>query len=354
MLRLTRLVAAVLVLSHAGIVLGSDEDYGGDEEDYGGGGGGGGGDDVEAAAPETRELLTVDDFNQFIDDSDASVVATFAAKEMADPEAAIPEGWDEEEDGAWVAPTVVTPALAAYNQAAQGLYNYRFAYTVSEDVMTAMKAKKAGGIYVYKSPRFVSAEHGDRPRERFPAAVASGPALTNWLSAKAQPLVGLYSTSTKERYKGPVLVIYLNLDFEQNLKGVNYVLKRARKAAGALKPKLAVAVANLADATYELEDYGLTSTKPKSDILMGISQPTGPYESKKYAPPAEASAFSAAAMSEFARAFLAGELEAYEKPPPSDDGSAGDGEGYNEDDDYSGGDEEGYEPEPDDDLKDEP
>jgi hypothetical protein len=88
------------------------------------------------------------------------------------------------------------------------------------------------------------------------------------------------------------------------------VLKRARKAAAKLKGKLAVAVASSTDLSYELGDYGLPTDKPNT-ILMGISA-GGQY----YAPADGAAAFSGDTMSEFARAFLAGELTPYEKPEP--------------------------------------
>jgi hypothetical protein len=66
-------------------------------------------------------------------------------------------------------------------------------------VLAHMKAK-SNGLYLYRSPKFVSKEHGDRPRERFPSDKLSESAVSNWLSAKAQPLVGLYSSTTKDRY----------------------------------------------------------------------------------------------------------------------------------------------------------
>jgi len=125
-------------------------------------------------------------------------------------------------------------------------------------------------------------------------------------------------------------VIFLNLDFEANSKGVNYVLKRARKAAVELKGKLRVAVAGLSDMSYELDSFGL-STKSKADVLMGITDASGDY----YAPAAGDGRFSASAMAEFARAYAANELTPYVKPPPADDDGAGYGD--SEDADYDGG-----------------
>jgi len=347
-MRLLYITVALLALGRS--VAQDDEDYGGGgEDDYGGGGdeGYGGGDEGEGGggAPEagaTRELLSVADFEAFLDDTDASVVGTFTVKRMPDPEATVPEGWDEDEDGPWAAPEIDNPALTAFNSITSALYGYRFAFTTEPEVLAHMKAK-SNGLYLYRSPKFVSKEHGDRPRERFPSGKLTDSAVSNWLSAKAQPLVGLYSSSTKDRYsKDATIVIFLNLDFETNPKGVNYALKRARKAALNLKGQLRVAVASLSESSYELGAFGLAS-KSTADVLMGIVDGTGAH----YAPKAEGG-FSAAALAEFARAYSANELEPYIAPPPppqSDEGYGGDEDGG----DYGGDDAEGM----DDELKDE-
>jgi len=67
--------------------------------------------------------------------------------------------------------------------------------------------------------------------------------VSNWLAAKAAPLVGLFSSDTKERYVGgavrgakpAVVVVFVNLD---NAKGMQYALKRVRKVAVAHKGTL--------------------------------------------------------------------------------------------------------------------
>jgi hypothetical protein len=290
-----------------------------DEYDYGGeGGGGGGGDDDYPPPPpaeQLQELLTVADFEAFLDNNDASVVATFTTKEMPDPAAVKPDEWDEEDDGVWEAPVIENPALSSYTSLTSGLYNYRFAYSTAPDVLAKMKAKGTA-MFLYRSPRFVSKEHGDRPRERFPSDKFTESTVTNWLQSKAQPLVGQYSHSTRDRYPAPVLIIFMNLDFDKNTRSVTYVLKRARKAAVALKGKLSVAVAALSDMNYELGDYGLSSKSEASDILMGIKSGGDHYG-------ATDTAFSGNSLSKFAEDFLAGKLEAFVKPdepaPAEDD-----------------------------------
>ena len=305
---------------------------GGDEGDMEGGGMGGMGGGI-------AELASVEEFEQFLDDSDASVVAAISAKMVKDPTATMPDMWDEDEDGEWSAPEIENPMLTELTALATGaLSQYRLAYSSDAGVLAKLKAK-SDGVYLYRSPRYISAEHGDRPRERFPGKTVSESAMRNWLTAKAQPLVGEYNFKTKERYTQPVLVVYMNLDVAQNAKSVAYVLKRARKAAAGFKAdgkRLSVAVASLLEP--ELKDFGLVSTNKNSDILMGL------VDGDTYYRPAGGDgagkvAFSAGALAEFARGFLAGELTPYEKPEEEykDDEATG-GEG---DDDFA---EEGDEP----------
>lgn len=351
-------LVALLALAFVGHVHCQDDDYGGEDEpydpedeDYGGEG-----PDSEEAPPppgDVRELFTVEDFETFLDDEDASVVAAFTAKEVLDPAAKQPDGWDEEEDGAWAAPTIENPALTSFTAATSEVYGYRYAYTTSAEVLAKMSSKK-GGVYLYRSPKFLSVEHGDRPRERYPADKLSSSGLENWLKAKAQPLVGLYNSQTKSRYDGgAVLVIFMNLNFDTNAKSVNYVLKRARKAAKALKEsgaKLSVALA--AVSSFELGDFGLESKNNNVDVLMGISKGLD-----YYGAPA-GTAFSAKALDEFAQSFLGGKLQPYVKPDPEPD-TLGDDAGDPYDGAYDGTDDDhgddDFDPETDEDvMKDEP
>jgi hypothetical protein len=247
------------------------------------------------------------------------VVGAFTEKEVLDPQATMPEGWDTEEDGEWKAPTIENPALTAFNEivGSPDAYGYRFAVTFDPDVLAKLKAKN-GGLFLFRSPRFLSPEHGDRPRERYPSTKLEASGVTNWLGAKAQPLVGLFSSATRDRYRSPTLVIFMNLDFEANAKGVAYVLKRARKAvSGALKGKnIKIGVADLNDFSYELGDYGLESKSAKSDVLMGIVDKAN---DNKYG--AQGIAFTGASLQKFAEDFLAGKLEPHKMPEasPSDD-----------------------------------
>ena len=121
--------------------------------------------------------------------------------------------------------------LTTFNSISSTLYNYRFAFTSSPEVMAKLKCKK-NGLFLYRAPKFVSVKDGDRPRERFPSDTLTQSAVANWIAAKAQPLVGQFSHSTKERYKNPTLIIFMNLDFDKNAKV--RARARARNAASHL------------------------------------------------------------------------------------------------------------------------
>jgi len=323
-----------------------------DEEGYGGGEGGGeggyGGEDEDPPPPPPeddesgggggQELTSLDEYEAFLDNDDASVIGAFTAKMMADPTGVKPDEWDDEEDGEWTAEEIMNPALKKFTSAASSMYNFRFAWTTASDVLEKLKVK-SNGIFLYRSPKFVSTEHGDRPRERFPSDTFAEATLSSWVKAKAQPLVGKWSYATKERYEQAkaVLVVFLNLDFDKNAKGVAYALKRARKAAVELKAKgVAVAVASSSELSYELQDFGLESKRAASDLLMGIKAGDDHYGSTE--------AFSGPALLKFAESFLKGELTAHVKPPPppmdDDDAGGGDDDAGDGDDDEPYGDED--------------
>ncbi|KAL1523855.1 hypothetical protein AB1Y20_018776 [Prymnesium parvum] len=317
-----------------------EEPYPGEgEEGYGGGEGGGYGGEDEMPPPpppdSTQELTSLAEFEAFIDNMDASVIAAFTQKQIVDPKASMPDGWDTEEDGEWEPPVIENPTLTSFNTISTNIYGYRYAFTTSPEVLEKLKCKNSG-LFLYRSPKFVSVKDGDRPRERFPSATLTESAVSNWLAAKAQPLVGMYSPTTKDRYKSAVLVVFMNLDFEKNAQSVQYVLKRARKAAAALKGKLSIAVGSLSELSYELSDFGLTSNKPTADILMGIRDGANHYSgSDFFSQSGESAGFSGKTLSMFADAYVAGSLTPYVKP---DEPTGGD-EPPAEDEDYTEGDE---------------
>ena len=83
-------------------------------------------------------------------------------------------------------------------------------------------------------------------------------------------------------------------------------------------------------------DFGLESTKPTSDVLMGIR--AGPkYDDKCYGA-SDGTVFNANALAAFANDYLAGKLTPHVRPdpppPPPYDDEAGDTGDYSDDEDY--------------------
>merc|ERR1740139_1012409 len=110
-----------------------------DDEDEGYGGGG----DEDASPPpsgDARELTSVEEFDLFLDDNNASVIGAFLTKEMPDPTGVKPEGWDDDEDGEWSPETITNPALTSFNAITGETYGYRWAYTTTPEVLAKLKA----------------------------------------------------------------------------------------------------------------------------------------------------------------------------------------------------------------------
>ena len=94
------LLAALALYSRTAYCQPDDEDEGYGGEDGSMDEGGYGGEDEDAPPPpagDARELTSVEEFELFLDDNDASVIGAFLTKEMPDPSAVKPEGWDDEE-----------------------------------------------------------------------------------------------------------------------------------------------------------------------------------------------------------------------------------------------------------------
>jgi len=267
--------------------------------------GGMGGDDygehgeTPPSPPPSEELDSVEAFDAFLDNDDASVVGAFSS----------------EEDGAYEEYQSVTASMQ---------YDWRFAHTTDAKVLEKLKVKTSA-VYLYRSPRFVSEKYGDRKRERFPSAKLSETAMKNWLTANAQPLVGQFSYTTKERYLAkqlPVVIVFFNLNWAGDAKGAGYILNRARKVAQQFKGKISFAIAAIKDYEYQLGDFGLKSEDAAHDVRIGMLNKIG---SDELYYGCEETKFSADVLTAFANSFLAGDLKPSKTvdttaaPPPADD-----------------------------------
>mmetsp|Transcript_20419 Transcript_20419/g.64474 ORF Transcript_20419/g.64474 Transcript_20419/m.64474 type:complete len:426 (-) Transcript_20419:440-1717(-) len=265
--------------------------YGGDEygdygDEYGGGGGG-------PPPMELKELIALEDFDEFLNDEDASVVGFFEK-----------EGDD----------------LEAFKSTAESLqYDFRFAWTTSEEILAKYKYKSAA--VVFKSPRFTSDKY-DKPKARFPgASFSNSDALKIFVREKSLPLVGQFTYKTKSRYTDrgmPIVKVFFDVDYELNPKGSNYYVNRVRKVAADYIGKLSFTIAAISDYSYETSDYGLELEANKKQVGVGIED-----GDKRYGMVGKD--FSVNTLKEFVESFIKGELkptkviEPYVPPPPAEE-----------------------------------
>jgi len=262
---------------------GDDEDYDGyDDEDYGGG----------APAQELKELIAIEDMEEFLNNEDASVIGFFAE-----------EGDD----------------LEAFKTTAQELqYDFRFGWTTSDEILAKYTYKSA--VVVFKPPRFVSDKY-DKPKARFPGKdLSNTDALKIFAREKSLPLVGQYTYATRERYTSrgmPIVKVFFDVDYDLNPKGSNYYVNRVRKVAVDYVGKLSFTIAAIKDYSYELKDYGLDIEEGKRQVGVGIED-----GDKRFGMGDKE--FSVTALKEFCESFLKGELEPTKvvepyQPPPQED-----------------------------------
>ena len=222
-----------------------------------------------ATADEAKELTTVQEVEDFINDDKASVIGFYAAEPKAegetddgmipDPEAKKPDSWDDEDDGDWEAPMIKKVTSAdAFKEFAGKQYGTRFAYSSSDEVLA--KYKLSNAIVVYKPPNQVSKKYGDKPRARYGGKKINDDALKQFIKKNSIPLVGLYSSGTSDSYTSsdlPVLKLYMEPDLTNNRKGTNYFMNRLRKVAAKFKGKIMFAVVRRSDYSWEIANYGV-------------------------------------------------------------------------------------------------
>lgn len=182
-------------------------------------------------------------------------------------------------------------------------YDFRFAFTTSEDILAKYKYKSA--VIVFKPPRFVHEKY-DKPKARFPGSnFSNAEALRIFAREQSLPLVGQLTYSTKDRYEArgiPLVKVFFDVDYELNPKGSNYYANRVRKVAVDYKGRLSFAVASINDYGYELSDYGLELEGGKKQVGVGIEDGDKRYGMTE-------GEFSVDALKQFCERFLAGELK---------------------------------------------
>mmetsp|Transcript_33002 Transcript_33002/g.95556 ORF Transcript_33002/g.95556 Transcript_33002/m.95556 type:complete len:441 (-) Transcript_33002:34-1356(-) len=158
-------------------------------------------------------------------------------------------------------------------------YNYRFAYSVEDDVRDHFKGGSGCSVYVYLPPRFVNDKY-DKPKARYPSKHLDSSALTKFIEKKTLPLVGQKTWRSNERYDKtglPVVTLFTKVDLEKNPKGFDYYSNRLRRVAQDYVGKLVFNVGDKEDFSYLLEDYGL-ELPDKKHVGVGIQEGNNYYK----------------------------------------------------------------------------
>jgi len=146
----------------------------------------------------------------------------------------------------------------------------------------------------------------------------SGPTKTgdvqSWVEQHSLPLVGTLKDKNVEAYERrglPVAKLFVNFDVEKNVKQAKYYLNRLKKAAEAFKGKILTAIANKADFTHPVQEYGFD--KEEHGLVIEHQQKKFRLDDK----------FSAESTLKFFQDFIENKLRPFiksEKIPKSNDG----------------------------------
>lgn len=307
-----------------GADLESGDDYeGADYDDYGGGGYGGGGygdyggyggyggygDDYGGGADLGPAFSTIDDFEG---------VEKFLMEDHTEPAVIGFFNEDTNKDDIEVFEEVASAHRS----------NFRFAYSIEDDVREKMKYKTGCTVVVFAPPRFVSEKY-DKPKSRYPSKSLNADTLAKFIMKKSLPLVGQKTWKSSERYdsaKLPVVTLFTQVDLEKNPKGFDYYSNRLRRVAQDFIGKLVFNVGDKEDFSYQLEDYDIELPN-KKDVGVGIKDGDRYY--------AMTESFSVDNLRSFCSQVLAGEITPKIKEEPDYSSSSYDEDSADVDEDSS-------------------
>lgn len=132
--------------------------------------------------------------------------------------------------------------------------------------------------------------------------------LTTWVKENYHGLVGVRAQSNRDDFKGPVVIVFYDVDYIRNPKGTNYWRNRVLKVAkGVEGQKISFAISNAEQFAGEIEEFGLkVPTAKDASPVVGALDSSG----KKYVLNEK---FSVEALQTFVDNFLEGKLEPHVK-----------------------------------------
>jgi len=233
------------------------------------------------AGPTSKELLTVEDAEKFLNNNEHSVVGFFksASSNLA----------------------------AEFKKVADQLAeNYRFAHTSNPDVLA--KYNHEDQVVVYQPPRLqVKLE----PVENVYGGSEKSSDIKRFIQTELHGIVGHRTMGNAQDFKNPLVVVYFNVDYVKDAKGSNYVRNRVIKVAQKLRDenlKVRFAISNVEEFRGELGEFGVDSPSNDRKYVLGRGA-----NDEKYKFEGE---YSVENLEKFARDLLAGNLEQFLKSEP--------------------------------------
>jgi len=239
------------------------------------------------AGPSSRELNSEQDFENFLNNNDHSIVGFF---KQADS-------------------TLATEFKKVADQLSE---NYRFAHTSNADVLA--KANHADEIVIYQPPRLQSEL---LPNENVYKSSATSNNIKFFVIIETHGLVGQMTKSNFKLFKKPLVVVLFNVDFINNEKETRHVRDQVIKVALKLKDegfRNTFAFSHVEEFAQDLTKFGIQyqSKNDKHVIAFGSNN-------EKYKLTDE---FSTENLEKFVRDMVAGNLERFmlsEPIPASND-----------------------------------
>ncbi|XP_048828791.1 protein disulfide-isomerase A3-like [Brienomyrus brachyistius] len=238
------------------------------------------------AGPASVEIKTVAEFENYVNDRDASVVGFFS--------------------------DTASPAQAEFLKAAGALReSYRFAHTNNEELLRKHNVD-AEGVVLFRPKRLSSKfEETDVPynEEKFTSSK-----IKRFIQDNIFGICPHLTDDNKDQLKGKdLMVAYYDVDYEKNPKGSNYWRNRVMKVAKSFLDqgkKLTFAVANKNSFSHDLSELGLDSSTGEVPVV-GIRTAKG----DKYVMQEEFSR-DGKALERFLQDYFDGNLKRYLKSEP--------------------------------------
>ena len=235
----------------------------------------------------SRELLTEQDLEKFLNNNDHSIIGFFKKPDS----------------------TLANEFKKVADQLSE---NYRFAHTSNADLLK--KANHADEIVIYQPPRL---HIESLPTKNVYTGSASSEEIESFIKSEIHGLVGFLRKTNHADFKKPLLMVLFDADFTHNSEEIKRVRNQIISVAKKFKEEnldLTFSFGNTEESAGLLNKYGFQNRSPNDKFILSIG-----YEGEKYRFTGE---YSVENLEKFARDFVARKLEKFiisEPIPASND-----------------------------------